>query len=91
MRKQDIILRISAETGIRQVVVKRIVQKMLDIIIDTLKKGGRIELRNFGVFKIKKYKRRIGRNPKTGQVVPIPERLGVVFKSGLELKKTFKT
>jgi integration host factor subunit beta len=87
MRKRDIVLKISQDTGIKQVVVKEIVQRTFDTILETLKEGKRIELRNFGVFQIKRRKRRIGRNPKTGEVVPVPEKRVVTFKPGLEMKK----
>ena len=59
-------------------------QKAMLILSD----GKRIELRNFGIFHVKKRKRRIARNPKTGEVVPVPERLAVVFKPGLKMKLT---
>jgi len=42
------------------------------------------------VFQVKKRKKRIGRNPKTGEVVPVPERRTVVFKPGLEMKTQIK-
>ncbi len=90
MRKRDIVLKISQETDIKQVVVKEVVQRTFDTIFGALKEGKRIELRNFGVFQVKKRKKRIGRNPKTGEVVPVPERLTVVFKPGLEMKKFIK-
>ena len=90
MRKRDIVLKISQETGVKQVVVKEVVQRTFDTILEALKKGEHIELRNFGVFKVKKRRKRVGRNPKTGEVVPVPERLTVVFKPGLEMKKAFK-
>ena len=90
MRKRDIVLKISQDTEIKQVVVKEVVQRTFDTILDALKQGKRIELRNFGVFQLKKRKKRIGRNPKTGEVVPVPERLTVVFKPGLEMKKFIK-
>jgi nucleoid DNA-binding protein len=90
MRKRDIVLKISQETEIKQVVVKEVVQRTFDAILEALKQGKRIELRNFGVFQLKKRKKRIGRNPKTGEVVPVPERLTVVFKPGLEMKKFIK-
>jgi nucleoid DNA-binding protein len=90
MRKRDIVLKISQDTGIKQVVVKDVVQRTFDTILASLKGGTRIELRNFGIFLVKKRKKRIGRNPKTGAVVPVPERLTVVFKPGLEMKKLFK-
>ncbi|MCF7871220.1 MAG: integration host factor subunit beta [Candidatus Omnitrophica bacterium] len=87
MRKRDIVLRISQDTGIKQVVVKEIVQHALDLILESLKEGKRIELRNFGVFQVKRRKSRVGRNPKTGEVVPVPERKVVTFKPGLDMKK----
>ncbi|MBU0693843.1 MAG: integration host factor subunit beta [Candidatus Omnitrophica bacterium] len=90
MRKRDIVLKISEETGIKQVVVKDVVQRTFDTILGILKKEGRIEIRNFGVFQVKKRKKRIGRNPKTGQVIPVPERRSVVFKPGLEMKTKIK-
>lgn len=90
MTKKDIILRVSDETNLKQTDVKRVVQKTLDCILDALVRGEKIELRNFGVFKIKQRKSRTGRNPRTGQTVPVPPRKAVVFKPGLEMKKRIK-
>ena len=90
MRKRDIVLKISQDTQIKQVIVKEVVQRTFDTIFESLKDGKRIELRNFGVFQVKKRKKRIGRNPKTGEVVPVPERRTVVFKPGLDMKKHIK-
>jgi len=90
MTKREIALKISEQTGIKQVVVKTIVQKVFDTIFESLKDGNKIEIRNFGVFKVRKSKRRIGRNPKTGEVVPVPERKTVAFKPGLLMKKAIK-
>ena len=90
MRKRDIVLKISQDTGIKQVVVKEVVQKTFDTILEALKGGRRTELRNFGVFQVKMRRKRIGRNPKTGEIVPVPERHAVVFKPGLEMKKHIK-
>jgi len=55
-----------------------------------LMRGEKIELRNFGVFKLKQRKSRTGRNPRTGEVVPVPPRKVVVFKAGLEMKQKIK-
>lgn len=87
MTKKDIILRVSDETNLKQIDVKKVVQKTFDYIVDSLTRGEKIELRNFGVFKIKQRKSRTGRNPRTGQVVPVPPRKVVVFKPGLEMKQ----
>jgi nucleoid DNA-binding protein len=90
MTKKDIILRVSDETGLKQIDVKKVVQKTFDCIVEALARGEKIELRNFGVFKIKQRKSRTGRNPRTGQVVPVPPRKVVVFKPGLEMKKKMR-
>ena len=87
MTKKDIILRVSDETKLKQLDVKKVVQRTFDTIIEALVRGEKIELRNFGVFKIKQRKSRTGRNPRTGKVVPVPPRKVVVFKPGLEMKK----
>ena len=90
MTKKDIVLKISEETGLKQIDVKKVVQRTLDHIVDALSKGHVVELRNFGVFKVKSRKSRIGRNPKTGATVPIPERKVVSFKVGMVMKKRVK-
>jgi nucleoid DNA-binding protein len=55
--------------------------------VESLTKGETAELRNFGIFKVKSRRPRVGRNPKTGATVPIPEKRIVTFKSGMVMKK----
>lgn len=62
--------------------IKNIVQGTFDAIIETLARDGRLELRNFGVFEVKKRGARKARNPKTGVVVDVPPRKVVTFKPG---------
>ena len=90
MTKKDIVLKITDMTGIKQIDVKKIVQKTFDVIVDSLMRNEKVELRNFGVFKIKERKPRSGRNPRTGESVPVPARKVVVFKPGLEMKQKIK-
>ena len=90
MTKKDIVLKITDITGIKQVDVKKIVQKTFDVIIDSLIRTEKVELRNFGVFKIKERRARYGRNPRTGESVPVPPRKVVVFKPGLEMKQKIR-
>ena len=90
MTKKDIVLKITDMTGIKQVDVKTIVQKTFDVIVESLIRNEKVELRNFGVFKIKERKARFGRNPRTGESVPVPPRKVVVFKPGLEMKQRIK-
>ncbi|MFH1395522.1 MAG: HU family DNA-binding protein [Candidatus Omnitrophota bacterium] len=86
MTKKDIIMKISEDTGIKQVDVKEVVQRTFDIIIDSLRNGDKVELRNFGIFKVKIRKGRLGRNPRTGAGVSIPDKKVVSFKSGMKMK-----
>ena len=90
MTKKDIAVKIADETGIKQIIVKEVVQKTIDAMIEALSKGETLELRNFGVFKVKERKARIGRNPRTGETVPVPPKKVVTFKPGLVMKQKVK-
>ncbi len=90
MTKKEIAIRVADETGIKQIITKKVLQKSLDVIIDILASGQNIELRNFGVFKVKSRKARIARNPRTGETVPVPPKKAVVFKPGLVMKQRVK-
>ena len=87
MTKKDIDIKIAEDTELKQIDVKRIVQRTLDHIVEALTKAETVELRNFGIFKVKLRKSRVGRNPKTGVTVPIPEKRIVSFKPGMVMKK----
>ena len=86
MTKKDIIMKISEETGLKQVDVKEVVQRTFDMIVDSLSAGKKVELRNFGIFKVKTRKGRLGRNPRTGDGVTIPDKKVVSFKPGMKMK-----
>ena len=85
--KKDLIDRIAEGTGDRHVLVKRIVQRLLDEIINGLAKGNRLEFRDFGVFETKVRKGRRGQNPKTLAPVDVPEKRTVKFKVGRLMKQ----
>ena len=87
MTKKEIVRTISEELGLTQLKTKEIVQKTFDGIIDVLATEGRIELRNFGVFEVKKRSARKGRNPKTGDAVDVPAKYVVTFKAGREMEQ----
>ncbi len=82
MTKKDIVRRIADELDRTEQETGLIVQKTLDAIITVLAEEGRVELRNFGIFKVKKRKARQSRNPRTGETIDVPERLTVTFKPG---------
>ncbi len=90
MTKKDIVLKISDQTTLKQLEIRKVVQATFDAILDALVRGEKVELRNFGIFKVKQRKPRIGRNPRTGVAVPVPARKSVVFKPGLEMKNKIR-
>jgi nucleoid DNA-binding protein len=90
MTKKDIAIKIADETGIKQIIVKEVVQKTMDAMIEALSNGETLELRNFGVFKVKERKSRTGRNPRTGEMVPVASKKVVTFKPGLVMKQRVK-
>lgn len=87
MTKKGIVLNIAKKTSLKQTEVKKIVQLMLNYILDSLVKGETVELRNFGIFKVKSRKAKMGRNPRTGEAVPVPPKKAVTFKPGLLMKR----
>lgn len=88
MTKRDLVVRIASETSLAQKDVFTVLQKTLDYIIESLKKGENVEFRNFGVFTIQERKPRIGRNPnRPEQTVLIPLRRVVKFKQGRIMRR----
>ncbi len=89
MTKKEIVKAISEELGLTQLQTKAIVQKTFESIIDTLVEDPkhRIELRNFGVFEVKKRAARKARNPRTNERVDVDAKYVVTFKPGKEMEE----
>jgi nucleoid DNA-binding protein len=85
--KKEIVRTISEEIGLTQLKTKEIVQKTFDAIVEALVEERRIELRNFGVFEVKRRAPRKARNPRTGDKVNVPEKYVVTFKPGKEMEQ----
>lgn len=90
MTKKEIVKQISDDTGLTQLKTKEVVQKTFDAIVETLLSEGRIELRNFGVFEVKRRKPRKARNPRTGDRVDVPPKSVVTFKPGKEMEEKIR-
>ena len=67
--------------------IEQSVNTILDTMIDALAHGQRIEIRGFGSFSLHQRKARLGRNPKTGEQVPLPARRVPHFKPGKALRE----
>jgi nucleoid DNA-binding protein len=85
--KKEIVKTISDQHQLTQLKTKEIVQSTFEAIIETLVTERRIELRNFGVFEVKKRAARKARNPRTGERVDVAEKYVVTFKPGKEMEE----
>jgi DNA-binding protein HU-beta/integration host factor subunit beta len=84
--KKDIVRTIAEQIDLPQLRTKKLVQKTFDALIEALVREGRIELRNFGVFQIKRRETRVARNPRTGERVTVQAKSVVTFKPGKEME-----
>jgi len=86
MTKADLVEKVAEKTGLTRTDVAVTVDSLLDAVKSSLKEGSNIEIRGFGTFKVKPRKARKARNPRTGEVVPVPDRNIPVFKPSNEFK-----
>lgn len=88
MTKSDLIKRLAAANPhlyLRD--VERIVGTVFEEISAALERGDRVELRGFGAFSVRPRTARIGRNPRTGDEVEVPDKVVPYFKTGKELRE----
>jgi nucleoid DNA-binding protein len=90
MTKKEIVRSIAERLNLTQLQTANIVQNVFESLAETLVTEGRIELRNFGVFEVKKRKARKARNPRTGEEVQVKEKNVVVFKTGKALEDALR-
>ncbi len=86
MTKADLVKQVANDTGMLRREVAQIVDAFLLSVKEKMKEGNHIEIRGFGTFKLKTRKPRVGRNPKTEEKVPVPERVVPTFKFSREFK-----
>src|SRR5258708_4341258 len=90
MTKKEMAKSISEKLGLPLATVAEVVQELFNGVTKVLLEEGRLELRGFGVFRVKRRKSRRGRNPRTGAMVDVPSRLTVAFKPGQEMAEQLR-
>ena len=86
MIKSELIKRIASQNPhLFERDIEKIVNVILDEMVEALRRGDRVELRGFGAFSVKLRAPRQGRNPRTGAVVAVAERALPFFKTGKEM------
>jgi integration host factor subunit beta len=87
MNKSDLIDALSTKENLTEKNASEIINLVFGGFTDTLKKGGRIELRGFGSFTVRKYGGYTGRNPKTGDKIDVKPKRSPFFKVGKKLRE----
>jgi integration host factor subunit beta len=87
MTKSELIDAIAARADLTKARAELVVNCVFDTMTDALKAGQGIEIRGFGSFTVRPYKPYAGRNPRTGNAVPVPAKRLPFFKVGKELKE----
>lgn len=87
MTRSDLVSRVSAIFPYVNIGnIERIISIIIDLIIDKLKEGGRVELRDFGAFSIRERGEGRGRNPRNGEKVIIKAKKVPFFRAGKKLR-----
>jgi integration host factor subunit beta len=88
MTKSDLIKRLAeANPHLYLRDIERIVSTVFDEVAEALVRGDRVELRGFGAFSVRQRNSRVGRNPRTGDEVKVPEKVVPYFKTGKDLRQ----
>uniref|UniRef100_A0A832E1Y8 HU family DNA-binding protein n=1 Tax=candidate division WWE3 bacterium TaxID=2053526 RepID=A0A832E1Y8_UNCKA len=87
MNKTAVIYDVARAVGLPFSRTERIVNSFLEVVSRGLANGERVTITGFGTFEVRKRKARLGRIPRTGQRVSIPEHLTPAFIAGVGLKK----
>ena len=86
MNRKELIAALAAKTDITKTEADRHILALVEIISNTLKEGGKINLNGFGIFEVRERAARIGRNPRTGETLKIKATKVPAFKAGTSLK-----
>ena len=91
MTRSDLIAELMiSHPHLRRADIDLIVTTIFDQITDALAHGGRVELRGFGAFAVKRRNARIGHNPRTGELMSVPEKPTLFFKARKGLRYRLK-
>jgi len=87
IQKRDLTVEVSRRTGITQVDVKVVIEILLETVAGYLRAKKKISIRKFGTFRTTHLKKKMGRNPRNGDAVEIPEQWAPRLRFAKEFKK----
>jgi DNA-binding protein HU-beta len=86
MTKSQLVTKLAEAGGVSRKQMDEILNGLVDTIVKSVKKGESVKIPGLGIFRLRKMKARMGRNPQTGEAIKIPARK----KVGFSVAKTFK-
>ena len=86
MTKAQLVAKLAEAGGVSRKQADEILADLIDTVIKTVKKGDPVKVTGLGIFRLRKMKARMGRNPQTGEAIKIPARK----KVGFSVAKSFK-
>lgn len=87
MTTKELVAGVTTGTAYKKSQVVNILRKTLDTITRELAQGGQVQLIGFGTFEVKERNARTGINPRTGEVIQLPEHKTPIFRAGRALKE----
>jgi integration host factor subunit beta len=87
MTRSDLVEKLAIEKNINKSVAEKIILEIFKSMTESLISGGRVEIRGFGSFEVRKYEGYIARNPKTGVKLEVKPKKLPFFKTGKDLKE----
>ena len=86
MNKTELITAMAEQSGLSKKDAEKALKAFTDVVAEELQKDGKVQLVGFGTFEVSKRAAREGRNPQTGEVMPIAASKAPKFKAGKALK-----
>jgi DNA-binding protein HU-beta len=86
MTKAQLVVRLAEDAGVSRKQADDILGSLIGTVVKSVKKGESVKIPGLGIFRLRKMKARMGRNPQTGEPIKIPARK----KVGFSVAKTFK-
>ena len=86
MNKTELVAAVAQKTGLTKKDAERVINATVDTVVETMKKGEKVQISGFGMFEVKTREARVGRNPRTKESIQIPASRQPIFKASKTLK-----
>ena len=86
MNKTELVAVVAEKAGLTKKDAERVVNATVDTVVESMKKGEKVQLSGFGIFEVKTREARVGRNPRTKETIQIPASRQPIFKASKTLK-----